>query len=185
MFVNITQAVSALQAGRVVAYPTEAVYGLGCDPMNEQAVADIWKLKQRPDGMGLIVVGSSWQQLVPYMSLLDEQHHAKLVSSWPDALTWIVPAAENTPHWLTGGRDTIALRWTLHPDVCALCDAFGGAIVSTSANLHGQPPCVSADCVALAFAAQEAFAGVLQGELGGNPKPTPIRDLMTGAWIRS
>lgn len=185
MMIDTIQAAIALRAGKVVAYPTEAVYGLGCDPMNAQAMAAIWAMKQRPEGMGLIVVGSSWQQLVSYMSPLDEQHHAKLVSSWPDALTWIVPAAESTPHWLTGGRDTVALRWTLHPDVCALCDAFGGAIVSTSANLHGQPPCVSADCVTLAFTAQEAFAGVLQGELGAHSKPTPIRDLLTGEWIRS
>jgi len=181
---TIAQAASALTSGRVVAYPTEAVYGVGCDPMNEQAVASIWTMKQRSAGMGLIVVGSNWQQLVSFMSPLESLHHARLVSSWPDAVTWIVPVASGVPIWLTGGRDTIALRWTKHPDVCALCDAFGGAIVSTSANLHGFPPCVSSDCVEQAFSEQVNFAGVLQGCLGVGTRPTPIRDLLTGAWIR-
>jgi L-threonylcarbamoyladenylate synthase len=182
---SVVQAANALQAGKVVAYPTEAVYGLGCDPMNEQSVADIWQLKQRPQGMGLIVVGSNWQQLIAYMSPLSDFQQATLVSSWPDALTWIVPVATDVPLWLTGGRDTIALRWTKHPDVCALCDAFGGAVVSTSANTHGQPPCLHAACVEQTFATQSAFAGVLMGALGVDDRPTPIRDLLTGAWVRT
>jgi L-threonylcarbamoyladenylate synthase len=185
MMIDTIQAARALKDGKVVAYPTEAVYGLGCDPMNEAALEYLAMMKQRPENMGLIVVGSSWQQLVSYMSALSELHHAALVSSWPDALTWIVPVAQGVPAALTGGRDTIALRWTKHPDVCALCDAFGGAIVSTSANVHGQSPCLSAMCVTETFVGFSEFAGVLNGELGGHARPTPIRDLTTGDWVRT
>lgn len=181
---TVAQAASALSAGQVIAYPTEAVYGLGCDPMNAQAVAAIWAMKQRPEGMGLIVVGSSWQQLVAFMAPLSTEQHVKLVSSWPDALTWIVPVAADVPAWLTGGRDTIALRWSKHDDVCALCDAFGSAIVSTSANVHGKAPCLDADCVQEHLSYHADFAGVMLGNLGVGSRPTPIRDLLTGEWIR-
>lgn len=181
---SIEQSVQALNAGKVIAYPTEAVYGLGCDPMNQQAVSAIWSIKQRPEGMGLIVVGSNWQQLITFMSPLTTENEIKLVSSWPDSVTWVVPVALNVPVWLTGGRDTIALRWSKHPDICALCDAFGRAVVSTSANLHGHPPCLSADCVQQQLAAHPSFAGVMVGALGVGSRPTPIRDLLTGEWIR-
>lgn len=181
---SVEQAVAALNLGSVVAYPTEAVYGLGCDPMNQQAISALWAMKRRPEGMGLIVVGSDWEQLVPFMSPLSTDQHIKLVSSWPDSLTWVVPVAPDVPVWLTGGRATIALRWTKHPDVCALCEAFGSAIVSTSANIHGQTPCLSAECVQQQMSDHHAFAGVMVGNLGAESRPTPIRDLLTGAWIR-
>lgn len=180
---SIAQAAQALHAGAVIAYPTEAVYGLGCDPMNEAAVARIWQLKQRPAAMGLILLASDWQQLVPYIAELTDEQQQQLLSTWPGPHTWIVPAAETTPAWLTGGRDSIAVRITDHLPSCALCDAFGGAVVSTSANLHGQPPLREAIEAKETFQA-EGFAGVMQGELGGLEKPTSIRDLCTGEWVR-
>lgn len=182
---NVEAAAAALASGKVVAYPTEAVYGLGCDPMNAQAVASVWAMKQRPEGMGLIVVGSSWEQLVSFMAPLNGEQQAQLIASWPDSVTWVVPVASDAPAWLTGGRDTIALRWSKHSDVCALCDALGSAIVSTSANVHGQPPCLDADCVQTHLSHHANFAGVMAGDLGVASRPTPIRDLLTGAWIRS
>lgn len=180
---SIEQAAQALRTGAVIAYPTEAVYGLGCDPMNEAAVARIWQLKQRPAAMGLILIASDWQQLAPYVAPLSEEQHQKLLSTWPGPHTWIVPAAENTPAWLTGGRDSIAVRITDHVPSRDLCNAFGGALVSTSANLHGQAPLRDALVAEQTFQA-EGFAGVMQGELGGLERPTSIRDLRTGEWVR-
>ena len=180
---SIAQAAQALHAGAVIAYPTEAVYGLGCDPMNEAAVARIWQLKQRPAAMGLILLASDWQQLAPYVAELRDEQHQQLLSTWPGPHTWIVPAADTTPAWLTGGRDSIAVRITDHLPSLALCDAFAGAVVSTSANLHGQPPLQDAFEAQRIFQA-EGFAGVMQGELGGLEKPTSIRDLRTGEWVR-
>lgn len=183
MLLSIDQAAEALRAGAVIAYPTEAVYGLGCDPMNEAAVARIWQLKQRPAAMGLILIASDWQQLAPYVAELSETQHQQLLATWPGPHTWIVPAQATTPAWLTGGRDSIAVRITDHAPSCALCDAFAGALVSTSANLHGQPPLRDALAAEQTFQA-EGFAGVMQGELGGLAQPTSIRDLRTGEWVR-
>jgi len=185
MMLSVEQAVDALRSGLVVAYPTEAVYGLGCDPGDAQAVAQLWQLKQRPAAKGLVLLGAQWQHLAPYMAPLTAPQEATLRASWPDAMTWVVPAASTVPHWITGGRDTVALRWTKHQLAHELCMAFGGALVSTSANLHTQPPCMSEAEVLSTFATHEGFAGVCEGALGGYDKPTPIRELLTGRWVRT
>jgi L-threonylcarbamoyladenylate synthase len=180
---SIAQAAQALRKGAVIAYPTEAVYGLGCDPMNEAAVARIWQLKKRPAAMGLILIASDWQQLAPYVAQISEAQQQQLDSTWPGPHTWIVPAQAAVPTWLTGGRDSVAVRMSDHAPSRALCDAFGGALVSTSANLHGQPPLRDPLAAERSFHA-EGFAGVMQGELGGLAQPTSIRDLRTGEWVR-
>lgn len=178
-------AARALAAGQVVAYPTEGVYGLGADPANEAAVSAIWTLKQRPAAMGLILIAADWSQLLPWMGALTPAQEQALRTSWPGPMTWVVPAAVGTPAWLTGGRETLALRWTAHEPAADLCRAFGGALVSTSANLHGQPPLSTAADIQAAFGAQTTvFAGVCDGALGGMERPTPIRDLQTGDWLR-
>lgn len=184
MLLSVAQAAESLQQGCIVAYPTEAVYGLGCDPFNQQAVAALWRLKQRPDTMGVIVVGASWAQLAPFIGDVAITAQAELTACWPGAFTWVVPAAKTVPLWLTGGRDTIALRWSAHEATCSLCHAFGGAIVSTSANLHGQPVLNSAKAIEQQFNGADVFAGVMAGDLGGYDRPTPIRDLRSGQWVR-
>lgn len=182
---SITAAAAALARGDIVAYPTEAVYGLGCDPMNPDAVAALWQLKQRPEAMGLILVASDWSQLAPFVAPLSAAESTRLHRHWPGAHTWVVPAAPSAPRWLTGGRDSLAVRVSAHSVVRALCDAFAGALVSTSANIHGQAPLLQADAVALTFAECTHFAGVVVGALGGQQRPTPIQELLTGQWIRT
>jgi L-threonylcarbamoyladenylate synthase len=183
-FLSATQAAQALHRGEVIAYPTEAVYGLGCDPFNAQAMARIWQLKQRPASMGVILIAGEFAMLQPFMADISVDDMAQLHDSWPGAMTWVVPARAGTPDWLTGGRDTIALRWSSHPDVMSLCAAFGGALVSTSANRHGYAPSKDATDIAREFGGQAGFAGIMKGTLGGQEKPTPIRELTTGIWIR-
>ena len=143
----------------MVAYPTEAVYGLGCDPLNEAAFARLLALKQRPEPM-----------------------LQRLRQTWPGPVTWIVPAAPGVPAWLTGGRDTIAVRVTAHSMAAALCRAFGGALVSTSANRSGEEPARSAEEVRRQFG--DRLDDILVGPLGGLERPTRICDARTGATIR-
>lgn len=183
-YLSINAAVSALHQGQVVAYPTEAVYGLGCDPLNQQAVERIWQLKQRPAAMGLILVAADWSQLVDYVAPLSAAQLDVLQQPWPGAHTWIVPAAKQTPSWLTGGRQTIAVRVSAHPVIQQLCQAYRGAIVSTSANLHQQPPLADLDALHATFSAQAGFAGIVAGALGAAGRPTPIQDFNSKQWIR-
>jgi L-threonylcarbamoyladenylate synthase len=171
-----------LRTGGVVAYPTEAVYGLGCDPLDHTAFVRLLALKRRPDAKGVILIAADETQLAPFVTPLSKAATAHLRGSWPGPVTWIVPAASGVPGWLTGGRDTVAVRVTAHPLAAALCRAFGGALVSTSANRTGQPPARTALKVRQLFG--NRLDGIVVGPLGGLARPTTIRDARTGSVIR-
>ena len=173
-----------LQAGGVIAYPTEGVWGLGCDPRAEAAVLRLLDIKQRDVAKGLILIASTEAQLAPFVDLdaLDAARLAEVRASWPGANTWIVPASPDAPAWIRGAHAGIAVRVSAHPGVIALCEAFGGALVSTSANRAGDPP--PRQLHALDAAVRAGVDGVLDGETGGLARPTPIRDAATGAELR-
>lgn len=144
-----------LQQSAVIAYPTEAVFGLGCDPDSETAVLALLALKRRPVEKGLILIAADYQQLIPYIA--DEQLTAeqkkRMFSRWPGPVTWVLPARAETPGWLTGRFSSLAVRVSDHPDVVQLCHRFGKPLVSTSANLSGLPPCRNVDEVQAQFGA--------------------------------
>lgn len=179
---RVSMAARWVKSGGVIAYPTEAVFGLGCDPADPLAVARVLSIKKRPIDKGLILVASDQQQLAPWINPLPAADQARLKRSWPGPYTWLVPAAENCPDWLTGKHSTLAVRVTAHPLVRALCDRIDGALVSTSANVSNLPPARSVLEVQLRFAAQVDY--ILPGQLGGDSQPTSIRDLLSGHTIR-
>ncbi|MBN8481940.1 MAG: Sua5/YciO/YrdC/YwlC family protein [Xanthomonadales bacterium] len=183
MDAGISAAVAALRGGGVVAYPTEAVWGLGCDPHDEAAVRELFRLKQRPAGVGVLLIGSSFAQLSGYVGTLPEAALERTRASWPGASTWVFPASARVPRWIRGDHAGVALRVTAHPVAAALCEAFGGALVSTSANRHGEPPMRDAADVRAAFGAE--LAAVVDGALGGLDRPTPIRDALSGETLRA
>lgn len=170
-----------LHKGGVVAYPTEAIYGLGCDPLNRRAVARLLDIKQRPLSKGLILIAAGFEQLMPFINQLPAKKMRAVLESWPGPNTWLLPAANTTPRWLTGGRDSIAVRVTAHSLAADLCRAFGGAIVSTSANLSGYSPAKTALEVRLRCPGSDA---ILHGSTGANTQPTTIRNPLTGEVIR-
>lgn len=180
---RIVRAASALAAGAVVAYPTEAVWGLGCDPGNAEAVMRLLSLKRRPASKGLILIAASVEQLLPLTRGLSEQHWAEIRQqhSWP--ITWLVPASAEISSWLTGGRESIAVRVTRHPVAAALCSRFGGALVSTSANPTGLPPARNAWKVRTYFG--QEVDEIAPGRVGLHRRPSEIRDLLSGKLIRS
>lgn len=177
-------AASLLRRGAVVAYPTEAVWGLGCDPHDEAAVARLLAIKQRPVDKGLILVAADLDALRPWLDLqaLPAARLAEVVRDWPGAHTWVMPAAAGAPRWITGAHDGIAVRVSAHPDVAALCRAFGGALVSTSANRAGRPPARARAELDPALLA--GVDGVLAGQTGGLAQPTPIRVALDGRVLR-
>jgi L-threonylcarbamoyladenylate synthase len=168
--------------GGLVAYPTEAVYGLGCDPRNGTAVRRLLTLKARPEGKGLILIAADWFQLEPYVLPLGADRMAVIRGTWPGPVTWLLPARRETPHWLTGAHATLAVRVTGHPVAAALCERWGGALVSTSANLAARPPARTA--LAVRRALDGGLDYILTGSCGGDPRPSSIRDGMTGVVLR-
>lgn len=177
------QGAQCLFDGGVIAYPTEAVYGLGCDPDDQDAVLRILELKNRPASAGLILIADRLERFAPYIEPVDAEAKERALAAWPGPVTWLFPRAVGVPDWLAGVHDTIALRITGHPGCIALCEAFGKPIVSTSANPGSEPPARSAEQVDRYFPGQ--LCGIVEGELGGNEQPSEIRDLATGRIIRA
>lgn len=179
----LLDATQALKLGQILAYPTEAVFGLGCDPDNQNAVLALCALKQRPIEKGLILIASDFSQLLPYIDLnaITETQLTAVTQTWPGPYTWVMPSKLTTPKYLRGGFETIAVRVSNHPTVKALCGQFGKPIVSTSANLSGMAPAKTPKEVFEQFAGAVAIS---EGEIGTLDKPTIIRDARTGEIFR-
>ncbi|HEX4300042.1 MAG TPA: Sua5/YciO/YrdC/YwlC family protein [Gammaproteobacteria bacterium] len=180
---SLRHAVETVSSGGVIAYPTESVYGLGCDPLEQAAVQRIFELKGRDASKGLILIASDIGQLLPFMAKLSDAILQKLEASWPGPVTWVVPAAESLPSWLSGGRDTLAVRVTAHPVASALCRELDMALVSTSANRSGRPPVRTALAVRSLFG--DGVDHILPGVVGGLARPTEIREALTGKVLRA
>lgn len=180
--VKIHQSVKALAAGNVIAYPTEAVWGLGCDPFNSHAVFKLLGLKRRRWQKGLILVAAEFSQFEFILHDLSDEDKAKLQASWPGPVTWLVPHRQRVPAFITGEHDTIALRVSDHPMVQALCCAFDGPIVSTSANPQGLGAARSRTKVHHYFHSQALIFA--PGEIGAHSNPSSIVDLASGAILR-
>ena len=178
---KIMPALRALAADGVIAYPTEAVYGLGCLP-REEPVRRLLQIKQRSPRKGLILVAATARQLADYVAFPDPDTRDRVMASWPGPVTWLLPAHPDTPDWLTGEHPTLAVRVSAHPVVQALCRR-AGAIISTSANPAGAAPARDAARVRAYFGPVLDY--VLAGAVGGSSRPTEIRDAVSGKVIRA
>ena len=179
----IHKAVELLRQGRVIAYPTEAVYGLGCDPFNPYAVTQILSLKNRSIKKGFILIASEWKQVEALTQPLDSKILVRVFSMWPEPVTWLFPATAKVPYWVRGDHTTIAVRVTDHPLARLLCCHFGGPIVSTSANLERQPPIQDMRILKMIFG--NKIDAILEGTLGFSKRPSEIRDAITGKILRA
>ncbi|NOQ64238.1 MAG: tRNA threonylcarbamoyladenosine biosynthesis protein RimN [Methyloprofundus sp.] len=178
---KIRMASHALQQGQLLAYPTEAVYGLGCDPLNEVAVLALLALKQRPIEKGLILIAADFSQLLPFIEPSSAMLQ-RMMPSWPGPTTWVVPAQAWVPSYLTGKHNSLAVRVSAHPLVHALCTQYGGAIVSTSANISQQNAARSALEVRQKLALKNIH--LLSGRTDKNSQPTAIYNALTGDCLR-
>ena len=180
---RVQQAADVLLRGGIVAYPTEAVYGLGCMPMDVATVRRLLRIKNRPMDKGLILIAAELEQLEDMVCLPSPPLDEPIRASWPGPVTWLLPAQHWVPSWLTGGRDTLAVRVTAHPMARQLCLRCGSALVSTSANRAGRPPLRTALAVRRQLGMD--IDHVLAGPLGGYDRPSEIRDALTGQVIRA
>jgi len=180
---HIREAVRKLAAGGVIAYPTETVYGLGCDPFNGTAALRLINLKERTIEQGLILVASQFEQLEPLLCPLHSEIRRRITRPCKPPVTWVLPCLPEIPLWLRGRHDSLAVRVSDHPVTAALCKRWGGPLVSSSANLHGKPPAADPLAVRKAFNAQLDY--ILHGTHGSTNKPSQIRDGLTGKLLRN
>ena len=176
------QAINVIQSGGVIAYPTETVYGLGCDPLDYAAVARICALKQRPLSKGLILLASDVSQLLPFIQVNASQQK-KLRTRQPRPTTWIVPASDSCPSWLTGQHPGIAVRITDHLVIECLCTDLGHPLVSTSANPAGKQPALNALKIISMFGNNIDY--VIHDRLDTGSSPSTIRDIKSGETLRT
>jgi L-threonylcarbamoyladenylate synthase len=180
----IDHAAAIIKSGGIIAYPTEAVFGLGCDPFNQKAVERLLEIKRRPSQKGLILIAANWNVLEPLVQMknIEPAAFARVQATWPGPFTWIFPANNHTPEWVCSPDHTIALRVTAHPIARTLCAALNAPLVSTSANFSNSPPLRDAASVQHIFG--ETLDYVLSGDVDHNLHPSEIRDVLTGNILR-
>lgn len=178
----LDQCVDALKSGRVIVYPTEAVWGLGCDPNLSRAVHELLRLKKRPVSKGLILASGQIAHFGFLLEALDGTILSKMKASWPGHVTWLVPHHGKIPEYIHGDSDKVAIRVSAHPVINALSDAFGGPIVSTSANPAGEPAAKNLDQAQHYFS--ETNVVFAPGETGGNEHASRIIDAISGEILR-
>lgn len=181
--INIDQAVNNIQQGKVIAYPTEAVYGLGCNPFDEQAFNNLLTIKNRPIEKGVILIAANIEQIKHLVKLEDQSWTTTILNSWQQthqAITWVIPITKLTPSWITGGRKTLAVRITHHKTIIELCNKLQSPLVSTSANLSQQVPAkTSKECL-------DIFPNIaiLEGKTLGLTQPSQIWDALSLTRLR-
>lgn len=183
---DLELAASAIKQGRLIAYPTESVFGLGCDPLCKTAVQKIIAIKGRDAGKGLILIANDQQQLAPFMATPAESWQAQFNEHWPGPVTFVVPVNKDLDtavrRLLTGDHETIAVRVSDHPIVKQLCRRCGSALVSTSANRSGQPALRQASEVEREFGNE--LGVVVDAPVGGLANPSRIIDVKDGTVLR-
>lgn len=183
---SLAQAADVIADGGVVAYPTEYCFGLGCDPRNPRALAQVLRIKRRERSMGMILIAASAVQLNPFLHpdlfTRDSQLLDEALATWPGPVSWLLPAHRDVHHMVRGDHEKLAVRVTAHHLAARLCLAAGTALVSTSANHHGQPPARSASQAELIFG--DAVDYVLPGRVGYATGPSELREAGTGRVLR-
>ncbi len=179
---QLHRAVATLQRGGLIAYPTEAVWGLGCDPFNADAVQRLLDLKRRPMHKGLILVAADLSQLEPLLTGFSPAQREQLCQPGPRPTTWLLPHHNAVPGWITGEHESVAVRLTRHPLVAALCRQYGGMVVSTSANPSDMPP--ARDELAARRYFRSAVDCYLSGPTQGLAQASQIINFLTGERLR-
>jgi len=184
MAVDLSSALASLKQGLVIAYPTEAVYGLGCDPLNQHAVQTLLNFKQRPMSKGLILIAGDFDLLAPYVdiSAIPKQRWLQISATWPGPFTWVLPKSRLCPSWVSGDFDSVAIRVSDHAVVRQLTQRYNKPIVSTSANLAGEAPASNALQVFAMFG--DSLGDVIDAPLGEQMQPSQIFDAVSGKQFR-
>ncbi len=144
---KLRRAAELLRNGGLVAFPTETVYGLGANALNEEAAKKIYAAKGRPSDNPLIAHIADFKDLDPLVSSVPEAGRKLMEAFWPGPLTLIFPKSAIVPYGTTGGLDTVAVRMPADPVAAALIRLAGVPVAAPSANTSGRPSPTTADHV--------------------------------------
>ena len=178
---EIREATQWLREGGVICYPCEGVWGFGCDPFDETAVSRVLSIKQREQAKGLIVIAHNAEQFRPELDQLNAATRKIIASSWPGRVTWLLPT-DRFPDWITGYFATVAGRVPDHEQARTLAKSFNSPIVSTSANVADEPPCLSEEDVRNKFSQQVDY--ILSGSINHDAGASEIFSALNGERIR-
>ena len=174
--------IEAVKEGSIFAYPTEAVFGLGCDINNKNSIKRILDLKKRDASKGLIVISDNYEKI---RNLVDDKYFGLFVENNDiDSVptTWLCPASNKVLPEITGGSKNIAIRITKHPVSSNICKLLNFPIVSTSANVSGDAPLLKLEEIINYFDNQIDY--IIKGKVGGTKNPTRIIDLISKKVLR-
>jgi L-threonylcarbamoyladenylate synthase len=177
----IDDAAAVLRAGGIAAIPTDTLYGLAADPFNAAAVARIFTIKIRQMERALPLIAGSIEQVERAMGAMTPLARQLAGSFWPGPLTLVLTAPDTLPPEVTGGGGTVGVRVPAHAVARALCDAVGGPLTATSANISGTPATSEADVVAAQIGARLDLL-VDAGTTAGGPASTIVD--VTGTELR-
>ena len=178
---EVKDVICHLKSGEVIGYPTEAVYGIGCDPWNQSSVEKIAKIKGRERRQTFLMVASSIDQLTDLIDI--SRLSSQVKSSWPGHTTWLIKAKENVPYWLQDEQtNKVGVRVSNHPLVRELCNEYGKPIISTSANISGKEEIKNQQEFIRTFSSNINY--LVDGDLGDYDKASMIIDMETNRKIR-
>lgn len=181
---RLTRIARRLNQGAVIAYPSDTIWGLGCNPFLQKAVQRIQRIKRRSRRKGLILLSSRLEYLRPFIDeSAFEQFHNQLQSPTRRPTTWLIKANRYCPSWLTGNSDRIAVRLTHLPYIALLCDVMQTALVSTSANISGRSTARNSLQVHQHF--RDSVDLIIEGFGSQSQQASEIRDLHSGHLVRS
>ena len=160
--------------GKIFAYPTESVFGIGCDALNNHSIEKVINFKGRDYSKGLIVISDDTEKLKSFIEKKYYELFCSKVRSEKKPTTWIVPSESDI--------SKVAIRVTSHMVCKKLCQYSNSALISTSANISGQEPLKIFNKVKKEFNGKIDF--IVNGVVGGYNKPTQIIDLLTEDVIR-
>jgi L-threonylcarbamoyladenylate synthase len=181
MTMTVDKAAEVLLGGGVIAYPTEGVFGLGCLPRDTDAVRRLLDIKKRDPSKGLILIAANASQFDEWIDLPDAVLMPEPDPTQP--ITWIVPAGSRVPPVVRGDNAGLAVRITTNPVAGNICRSVGSPVVSTSANLSGQPVAPDEETLRRQFG--DLVDYIVPGACGPASGPSEIRELLSGKILRS
>lgn len=181
MSAALHEAVQLLRDGGVICHACEGVWGFACDPFNESAVRRVLEIKRRPQAKGLIVIANAAAQFEAELAQLSSKSRNRVESSWPGPTTWLLPTTR-FPSWIVGDNTTVAARVPGHQQARRIAEMFKLPIVSTSANVANEPPCLTESDALKKFGQVVDF--IVRGAIVQSSGPSEIFDAVSGDQLR-